>query len=87
MHKYLHFPRISSRALFDELCPEERIRSLRRSVNLSFFNISTCCFNIIDWRYPLTGGVKENGFGLLRSVVSISACLGDVYKWRSVTYR
>lgn len=29
-HKYVHFPRLSSRALFDELCPEERIRSLRR---------------------------------------------------------
>jgi len=29
-HKYLHFPRLSSRALFDELCPEERFRSLRR---------------------------------------------------------
>jgi len=33
-HKYLHFPRLSSRALFDELCPEERFRSLRRLVNL-----------------------------------------------------
>jgi len=29
-HKYLHLPRLSSRSLFDELCPEERFRSQRR---------------------------------------------------------
>ncbi|KAJ7393494.1 sub C, member 16 [Desmophyllum pertusum] len=29
-HKYLHFPRLSSRSLFDGLCPEERFRSQRR---------------------------------------------------------
>lgn len=29
-HKYLHLPRLSSRSLFDELCPEERFRSHRR---------------------------------------------------------
>ena len=33
-HKFLYFPRLSSRALFDELCPEERFRSLRRLVKL-----------------------------------------------------
>ena len=35
-HRYLHFPRLSSRALFDELCPKESIRSLRRLVNLFY---------------------------------------------------
>ncbi|KAM7439612.1 DnaJ molecular chaperone y domain [Porites harrisoni] len=29
-HKHLHLPRLSSRSLFDELCPEERFRSQRR---------------------------------------------------------
>lgn len=45
-HKYLHFPRLSSRALFDELCPEERFRSLRRLVSLFLWKISTHYFNI-----------------------------------------
>ena len=31
-HKHLHLPRLSSRGLFDELCPEERFRSQRRLV-------------------------------------------------------
>ena len=31
-HKHLHLPRLSSRSLFDELCPEERFRSQRRLV-------------------------------------------------------
>ncbi|PFX27805.1 dnaJ homolog subfamily C member 16-like [Stylophora pistillata] len=29
-HKYLHLPRLFSRSVFDELCPEERFRSHRR---------------------------------------------------------
>ena len=38
-NKYLYLPRLSSRSLFNDLCPEERLRSQRRClVNLLLGN-------------------------------------------------
>lgn len=49
--KYLYLPRLSSRSLFNDLCPEERFRSQRRClVNLLLGN------SWLSWRPHIMGG-------------------------------